>query len=145
MPWNNWGEKTWLSSASGSHRSMPQSGMRRLSAIFPLGSSISSPLRESRSLWLEEPAVSESIDPSRYQEVLGHLRQATFARPKRRGREFPAFEGCPFHPSLHFKKVGRYWSVRAGIQYRALRVRHEETMIWLWIGPHSEYDKLITE
>ncbi len=50
-----------------------------------------------------------------------------------------------FHPSLHFKKVGKYWSVRAGIQYRALGVRHEGAMIWLWIGHHSEYDKLISE
>ncbi len=24
------------------------------------------------------------------------------------------------HPSLHFKKVGRYWSVRVGQNYRAL-------------------------
>ena len=26
----------------------------------------------------------------------------------------------PNHPSLHFKKVGRYWSVRASKGYRAL-------------------------
>ena len=24
------------------------------------------------------------------------------------------------HPSLHFKKVGRFWSVRVGLRYRAL-------------------------
>ncbi|AFY32057.1 hypothetical protein [Calothrix sp. PCC 7507] len=28
----------------------------------------------------------------------------------------------PSHPSLHFKKVGKYWSVRAGRSYRALGV-----------------------
>ncbi len=58
---------------------------------------------------------------------------------------FQLLKADPFHPSLHFKKVGRYWSVRAGIQYRALGVRHEGAMIWLWIGPHSEYDKHISE
>ena len=27
------------------------------------------------------------------------------------------------HPSLHFKKIGRYWSARVGIHYRAVRHR----------------------
>lgn len=26
----------------------------------------------------------------------------------------------PQHPSLHFKKIGRYWSVRIDLRYRAL-------------------------
>jgi hypothetical protein len=58
---------------------------------------------------------------------------------------FQLLKADPFHPSLHFKKVGRYWSVRAGIHYCDFGVRHEGAMIWLWIGPHSEYDKLISE
>lgn len=28
----------------------------------------------------------------------------------------------PKHPSLHFKNIGIYWSVRVGIEYRALAV-----------------------
>ncbi|ACB53290.1 hypothetical protein cce_3942 [Crocosphaera subtropica ATCC 51142] len=28
----------------------------------------------------------------------------------------------PSHPSLHLKKVGKYWSVRAGRNYRALGI-----------------------
>jgi hypothetical protein len=28
----------------------------------------------------------------------------------------------PKHPSLNFKKVGRFWSVRVGLHYRALAV-----------------------
>jgi hypothetical protein len=28
----------------------------------------------------------------------------------------------PRHPSLQFKKVGRYWSVRIGLRYRALAI-----------------------
>ena len=47
------------------------------------------------------------------------------------------------HPSLHFKKVGRCWSVRVGMQYRALAVEVEDGMLWFWIGSHAEYDKLI--
>ncbi|TLD72678.1 hypothetical protein FEM03_00975 [Phragmitibacter flavus] len=50
----------------------------------------------------------------------------------------------PFHPSLHFKKVGRFWSVRAGLKYRALGVQEDDTIIWFWIGSHSDYDKLIS-
>jgi hypothetical protein len=47
------------------------------------------------------------------------------------------------HPSLHFKKVGKYWSVRAGGNYRALGVEVENGILWFWIGTHAEYDKLI--
>ncbi len=50
----------------------------------------------------------------------------------------------PSHPSLHFKKLGnKYWSVRAGLNYRALGVEVENGISWFWIGTHTEYDKLI--
>ena len=47
------------------------------------------------------------------------------------------------HPSLHFKKVGKYLSVRAGQNYRALGVEIKDGISWFWIGTHAEYDKLI--
>ena len=47
------------------------------------------------------------------------------------------------HPSLHLKKVGRYWSVRVGRKYRALAVEIEEGLLWFWIGTHAEYDALL--
>jgi hypothetical protein len=46
----------------------------------------------------------------------------------------------PHHPSLQYKKVGRYWSVRIGRRYRALAVQIDEGMLWFWIGSHAEYD-----
>ena len=49
----------------------------------------------------------------------------------------------PKHPSLHFKKVGGYWSVRVGLRYRALAVESDSDMVWFWIGSHAAYDKLI--
>ena len=49
----------------------------------------------------------------------------------------------PSHPSLHFKKVGKYWSVRAGKNYRALGVEVKMGILWFWIGTHAEYNKLI--
>lgn len=48
------------------------------------------------------------------------------------------------HPSLHLKKVGRFWSVRVGIKYRSLAVEIDEGLIWFWIGTHAEYDKLLS-
>jgi len=35
----------------------------------------------------------------------------------------------PQHPSLHFKKVGRFWSVRVGLHYRALAVEQDYTVV----------------
>ena len=49
----------------------------------------------------------------------------------------------PKQPSLHFKKIRRYWAVRIGIHYRALAVEIEDGLLWFWIGSHAEYDKLI--
>jgi hypothetical protein len=51
----------------------------------------------------------------------------------------------PKHPSLHFKKVGRYWSVRIGLRYRALATEVDGGLLWLWfwIGSHADYDALV--
>jgi hypothetical protein len=49
----------------------------------------------------------------------------------------------PKHPSLHLKKIGRFWSVRVGAHYRALAVEVEGGLLWFWIGSHADYDALI--
>jgi len=49
----------------------------------------------------------------------------------------------PRHPSLQFKKVGRFWSVRVGSRYRALAVQVDEDLLWFWIGSHSDYDAIV--
>ncbi len=48
----------------------------------------------------------------------------------------------PFHPSLHFKKVGAVnWSVRVGLNYQALgKFAADGTFLWEWIGSHADYD-----
>jgi hypothetical protein len=49
-----------------------------------------------------------------------------------------------FHPSLHFKKVGAdLWSVRVGRSHRALGRFDGDTLVWIWIGDHDDYDLLI--
>ena len=50
----------------------------------------------------------------------------------------------PYHPSLHFKRVDRFWSVRVGRSYRALAVDAPGGLVWFWIGTHAEYDKLVS-
>jgi hypothetical protein len=52
----------------------------------------------------------------------------------------------PFHPSLHFKSIAGgsgLVSARVGRRWRVLGVREGEAVIWFWIGPHHEYEKLI--
>lgn len=48
----------------------------------------------------------------------------------------------PRHPSLQFKKVGKFWSVRVGDDYRALAIMTDNGVEWFWIGSHGEYDRL---
>ena len=47
------------------------------------------------------------------------------------------------HPSLQFKKLGKVWSARVGLHYRALGVETGEDVVWFWIGHHAEYDRLV--
>jgi hypothetical protein len=51
------------------------------------------------------------------------------------------------HSSLEFKKLNTketVYSVRAGIGWRAVGVmKNNDTIVWFWIGSHSEYDKLL--
>lgn len=49
----------------------------------------------------------------------------------------------PQHPSLRFKKVGKLWSVRVGLHYRALAADSGSELVWFWIGTHAEYDSLL--
>jgi hypothetical protein len=49
----------------------------------------------------------------------------------------------PRHPGLHFKRVGRFWSVRIGVHYRALAVDVSDGCLWFWIGTHAVYDSVI--
>ncbi len=58
-------------------------------------------------------------------------------------KNFALLNANPNHPSLHFKRVGRYWSARTGRDYRALGVPVDDGVLWFWIGRHAEYDRLV--
>lgn len=54
----------------------------------------------------------------------------------------------PHHPSLRFKSIHLsrpIYSVRIGMNYRAVGIRNQGDIIWYWIGSHTEYDKLIRQ
>jgi hypothetical protein len=59
---------------------------------------------------------------------------------------FRQFLADPAHPSLRFKQVhtsAPIYAARVGIHYRALAVREGDTLLWFWIGSHSDYDNLL--
>ena len=61
-------------------------------------------------------------------------------------KNFKLLKTNPSHPSLHFKKIGeskQLWSVRIGLQYRALGREKPEGIVWTWIGLHDEYELLL--
>lgn len=58
-------------------------------------------------------------------------------------KNFQLLKADHSHPSLQFKKVGKVWSVRVSANYRALAIPIESGFLWIWIGTHAEYDKLL--
>ncbi len=62
---------------------------------------------------------------------------------KQADRCFELLKANPQHPSLHFKTVGKFRSVRVGLHYRALAVEVTGGLVWFWIGSHSDYDKMM--
>ena len=58
-------------------------------------------------------------------------------------KSFQLLKANRAHPSLHFKKVGKVWSARVGLHYRAIAVEVDGGYLWFWIGSHAEYDKLL--
>ena len=59
-------------------------------------------------------------------------------------KNFQLLKADHSHPSLQFKKVGKVWSARVGSNYRAVATQIEGGFLWVWIGTHAEYDKLLT-
>jgi hypothetical protein len=59
---------------------------------------------------------------------------------------YKQFKQDPSYPSLRFKKVHPklpIYSARINRDYRAVGQLDEDTVIWFWVGSHSEYDMLL--
>jgi hypothetical protein len=79
---------------------------------------------------------------SRFWTLFARLPEAVQGVAK---KNFELLKDNSSHPSLHFKKVGKLWSVRAGINYRAPAVEDGADFTWVWIAPHDEYKRLIKQ
>jgi len=58
-------------------------------------------------------------------------------------RNFTILKSNTRHPSLHLKRIGKFWSVRVGDHYRALGTDVPDGILWVWIGTHADYDRII--
>jgi len=58
-------------------------------------------------------------------------------------KNFALLQQDPHHPSLRLKRIESFWSARVGLHYRALARDRAEALVWFWIGPHSEYERLL--
>jgi hypothetical protein len=51
------------------------------------------------------------------------------------------------HPSLRFRRLqgsSERFTVRVGNHHRALGILTADTITWVWIGTHAEYDRLVS-
>ncbi|NER29408.1 MAG: hypothetical protein F6J89_17720 [Symploca sp. SIO1C4] len=82
---------------------------------------------------------------SQFRQAFGNLPE----KVKQQTREtYRQFKQNPNHPSLRFKKVHPelpIYSARVSKNYRAVGQLDGDTVIWFWVGSHTEYDKLISQ
>ena len=74
-----------------------------------------------------------------YRELPGPIKQA--AR-----RTYWLWSENPRASTLRFKKVRDVYSVRIGNSgHRAIAVDVPDGFLWIWIGPHDEYERLLKQ
>jgi hypothetical protein len=87
----------------------------------------------------------KSRTSQRFREALERLPPQIRAQAR---EAYRLFQANPYHPGLRFKRLQvprPVYSVRISREYRALGVREGDELIWFWIGPHAEYDKIIAK
>lgn len=60
---------------------------------------------------------------------------------------YSLFRDNPLHPGLRFRLVHTtrpIYSARINQSYRAVGIRTDDTIVWFWIGSHTEYDRLLS-
>jgi hypothetical protein len=56
------------------------------------------------------------------------------------------FNANPYHSSLHFKQVHAVqpvYSARVGRNYRVVGLFEDGVVVWFWMGPHEQYERLL--
>ncbi len=57
---------------------------------------------------------------------------------------YQRFASDPAHPSLQFHRLRRdprLWSARVTSNYRAVGIPLGDTITWIWIGSHDDFDR----
>lgn len=60
-------------------------------------------------------------------------------------KQYRLLKQNPQHPSLRFKPVSKLWSARVNDDYRAIALKRKDAYVWFWIGPHQNYDKILSK
>ncbi|MGH8497999.1 MAG: hypothetical protein ACRERV_04205 [Methylococcales bacterium] len=81
------------------------------------------------------------------QEFLERFRNLPERVKQAARKNYRLWKQNPRHPGVEFKKLNTsvpVYSVRVGIGWRAMGVmKDSDTIVWFWIGPHGEYEKLL--
>lgn len=73
-----------------------------------------------------------------YRQLSPHIRSLA-------DKNFELLKANPRHGSLQLKKVASdVYSVRVGLEHRALAFDRGSHLVWFWIGSHDEYERLIS-
>ena len=65
---------------------------------------------------------------------------------RRADRAYVLWRTNPQAQGLYFKRVGTRvpgYSVWIGQNHRALGILQDDTIVWFWIGPHDEYERIL--
>ena len=85
----------------------------------------------------------KGVHTEEYDELFAKLPQNVQKQARKANR---LFEENPYHPSLHFKCVNQEksrYSVRVNKSYRAVGTKKGDTIIWYFIGTHTDYDRIL--
>lgn len=81
-------------------------------------------------------------------DFIKHFQKLPSRIKKRARKSYKLWKKDPNHASLKFKKVSQsklIYSIRVGIGWRALGLKQGDTVVWFWIGSHSDYDKFLKQ
>ena len=85
----------------------------------------------------------KSLTTERFRTLYGAAPEATKEKIR---TAYRLWSDNPDHPSLRFKRVHvrqPIYSARIDLDWRVLGLREGDTMVWFWVGPHSEYERLL--
>jgi len=88
-------------------------------------------------------AVVKSVATRRFWDLFHRLPPEI---RKLAAKNYQLWRRDPRHPALRFKRLqgsNDRFSIRIGDHYRALGMQSGDTIIWVWIGTHAEYDRIL--